>query len=120
MILAYFAAKLVRRINKRLSVPLDKFHLIGHSIGSHFVGFTGKHIRETLNAPVGRVTGLDPSNSDFSDLIVLGNGLQKTDGSLVVAIHTDDTGVGSRGHIDFHANGGSHPQPGCDTNSKSC
>lgn len=87
-------------------------------MGGHVVGFTGKHIKHALNAQVGRITGLDPANDDFSYDPDLENGLRKSDGFLVVAIHTDDTGIGSRGHLDFYANGGSHPQPGCPTNSK--
>lgn len=94
--------------------------MAGHSLGAHVVGFAGKHVRRALNASLGRVTGLDPANDDFSFDPDSENGLQKSDAVLVVAIHTDDTGLGSRGNIDFHANGGAHPQPGCEQNSKWC
>lgn len=93
---------------------------MGHSLGGHFVGFTGKHVKAALNATVGRITGLDPAVDDFSFDPDSENGIQRTDAFLVPVIHSDDTGLGSRGHIDFYANGGSHPQPGCDTARKTC
>lgn len=114
--LAYFLAKLIRRIHKRLSYSLDRIHVIGHSLGGHFVGFTGKHVWKGLYEPLGRITGLDPANVNFSFDLTSENGIRKSDALLVDVIHTEDTGLGSRGDIDFYPNGGSHPQPGCDTN----
>lgn len=114
---AYYVAKLIRRLHRHLAIPPERFQLIGHSLGAHVVGFTGKHVKRVLkNAHIGVVTGLDPANDDFSFDPTSENGIQKTDADLVAVIHADDTGYGARGHIDFYPNGGSHPQPGCDTN----
>lgn len=110
---AYYLAKFIHRIHKRLSVPLDNFHLMGHSLGAHIAGFSGKHIKRALNDQLGRVTGLDAPNDDFGFDPDSEDGLQKTDAVLVVSLYTEHGGSASRGNIDFRPNGGVHPQPGC-------
>lgn len=48
------------------------------------------------------------------------NGLYVDDADIVAVYHTDDLGlgnIGSVGTIDFYANGGLAPQPGCDESS---
>lgn len=59
--------------------------------------------------------GLDRANEVFSEDPAL-NGLYREDADIVAVVHTDDLGlgnIGSVGTIDFYANGGVAPQPGC-------
>lgn len=64
---------------------------------------------------IGRITGLDPANPLFLPSNPEGR-LTNTDADLVVALHTDGLVFGyyyQIGGIDFYANGGRAPQPGC-------
>ena len=38
---------------------LDKFHLIGHSLGAHLSGYTGFHLQRDFDLKVDRITALD-------------------------------------------------------------
>ena len=51
--------KLVEEMVK-LGADLDKFWLIGHSLGAHTMGFVGSNV-----PGIGRVTGLDPAEPYF-------------------------------------------------------
>ncbi|CAH2056931.1 unnamed protein product, partial [Iphiclides podalirius] len=89
-------------------------HMIGHSLGSHISGFTGKTLQSLTGRRLGRISALDPAGPCFSnvepDLRV-----KDTDADQVDAIHTDSGVYGLSdpvGHIDFYPNGGSQ-QPGC-------
>lgn len=96
---------------------MDKINLVGHSLGAQIVSFAAKHVKSTLNEKVKRLTGLDRANEVFSDNPAL-NGLYVEDADVVAVLHTDDLGlgnIGSVGTIDFYANGGLAPQPGCVT-----
>lgn len=46
-------------------VNLTNIHLLGHSLGSHMVGFAGKFVKETTKDRIGRITGLDPAGPLF-------------------------------------------------------
>lgn len=111
----YYIANLIRRLHKRNSIPLEHVNLVGHSLGAQVISFAAKHIRNILNATINRLTGLDRANEVFSDNPAL-NGLYPEDAKVVAVLHTDDLGlgnIGSVGTIDFYANGGLAPQPGC-------
>lgn len=63
-------------------------HLIGHSLGSHIAGFTGKQFMELTARKVGRISGLDPAGPCFS-LVAPELRLQAGDAHFVDVIHTD-------------------------------
>ncbi|CAH1271922.1 PNLIP [Branchiostoma lanceolatum] len=95
--------------------PEERFHLIGHSLGSHIAGQAGK-----LWKGIGRITGLDPAYPFFEGKPPEVR-LDPTDAIFVDAIHTDGdathklAGFGMMdpvGHLDFYPNGGMD-QPGC-------
>lgn len=94
----------------------DKFHILGHSLGSHVAGYAGKFLKGTL----GHITGLDPAGPYFEGIVPEGR-LWHTDAKFVEAIHTDarpltdHLGFGmyeTCAHVDIFPNGG-RVQPGC-------
>lgn len=92
---------------------INKFHLIGHSLGAHVAGAAGKAIRNAGMVP--RITGLDPALPGFSGFN-LAHRLQDTDALFVDCIHTCGGLLGFFDpicHVNFYPNGGLHPQPGC-------
>ncbi|XP_059473841.1 pancreatic triacylglycerol lipase-like [Neocloeon triangulifer] len=89
-------------------------HCIGHSLGAHVCGFSGKYATGTL----GRVTGMDPALPLF-DIDFPENRLSDTDAAYVDVIHSCGGWLGFEkplGHSDFYPNGGSFVQPGCEGN----
>ncbi|XP_004926042.1 pancreatic lipase-related protein 2 [Bombyx mori] len=89
-------------------------HLIGHSLGSHIAGFTGKTFTDLTGRRVGRISGLDPAGPCFSNIDPELR-LKATDADFVDVIHTDAGVYGLRdavGHVDFFPNSGSQ-QPNC-------
>lgn len=46
-------ANVLRRITHNMTIGVDNLHLIGHSMGAHIVGFTGK----ILTNQISRITG---------------------------------------------------------------
>jgi len=98
-----------------LGADLDKFWLIGHSLGAHTVGFVGQNV-----PGIGRVTGLDPAEPYFEGYHSDAR-LDPSDATFVDVIHTDVAsilalGFGSKeamGHVDYYPNNGTN-QPGCD------
>uniref|UniRef100_A0A6A7G9Y3 Inactive pancreatic lipase-related protein 1-like n=1 Tax=Hirondellea gigas TaxID=1518452 RepID=A0A6A7G9Y3_9CRUS len=111
-------AKLLQMIDKHKGLSTMDIHMIGHSLGAHIAGFTGK----TLNTTIARITGLDPAgllyyNTDAKER------LDKSDAAYVDVIHTngcrnyliwtDCFGINMNiGHTDYWPNGGLH-QPAC-------
>ncbi|GFN98314.1 pancreatic lipase-related protein [Plakobranchus ocellatus] len=95
------------------------FHLIGHSLGAHIMGYVGKEVYRLTNKMVGRIAGLDPAGPSFESYSQYVR-LDASDATFVNVMHTDaepltSIGFGIRtsiGHVDFRPNGGEH-QPGC-------
>ena len=99
----------VNRLCEVLDMRNNMFHLIGHSLGAHIVGFAGKRL---FNPQVDLITGLDPAGPGFAEGY---QSLEKTDAKRVVVIHTDigkhslTEGLGNPralGDVDFFPNGG--------------
>nr|XP_049701707.1 pancreatic lipase-related protein 2-like [Helicoverpa armigera] len=112
----FIGEKLGAMLAALVNAGLDpsNIHLIGHSLGSHISGFTGKTFRNLTGTLIGRISGLDPAGPCFAD-VEASCRLNKEDAKFVDVIHTDD-GVygleGQIGHVDFYPNGGSK-QPNC-------
>lgn len=99
-----------------LGFNLDKFHLIGHSLGAHLVGQIGRTTKNSVNKYVfHKITGLDPAGPVFFPLNSMVPALSALDAEYVDIIHTDAMGLGANtgtGHADFWPNAGTM-QPGC-------
>ncbi|XP_056013685.1 inactive pancreatic lipase-related protein 1-like [Ostrea edulis] len=105
---------MVKALKDTVNLPLNRVHLIGHSLGAHVMGYAGDWTRG-----IGRITGLDPAGLNYEryDTKVK---LDPSDANFVDVIHTDaasllEMAFGIRtlnGHVDFFPNGGSK-QPGC-------
>ena len=65
-------------------------HLVGHSLGSHLMGYIGAYVAENSLEKLGRITALDPAGPYFQDTPPIVR-LDPSDAVLVDAIHTDDT-----------------------------
>uniref|UniRef100_A0A8C9T6Y7 Triacylglycerol lipase n=1 Tax=Scleropages formosus TaxID=113540 RepID=A0A8C9T6Y7_SCLFO len=96
----------------------NTIHIIGHSLGAHLAGETGRRIPN-----LARITGLDPAEPYFQGCPILVR-LDPSDANFVDVIHTDSLpvipymGFGMSqaiGHLDFYPNRGEH-MPGCDKN----
>ncbi|XP_034247781.1 pancreatic triacylglycerol lipase-like [Thrips palmi] len=105
-------AKLVDALEQDGGLQLEDLHLIGHSLGAHVAGCTGKDLKSKNK--IGRITGLDPAMPLY--LLLKSDRLNKNDAKLVDVIHTCGGRLGlaeAIGHVDFYPNGGHLPQPGC-------
>ncbi|XP_049539361.1 lipase member H-like [Anopheles darlingi] len=90
----------------------DQIVVIGHSLGAHIAGLTGKHFASST--PLGAVIALDPAGPLFL-LNKPEERVHRTDAQYVEVIHTNTGLLGHRealGQADFYPNGG-HEQPGC-------
>ncbi|XP_011291727.2 inactive pancreatic lipase-related protein 1 isoform X1 [Musca domestica] len=105
-------AKLIDLLVEEKNADPKRIHLIGHSLGSHIMGYAGSYTKYR----VGRITGLDPARPAFEDCIGPENHLDSTDADFVDVIHSCAGFLGFKnpiGHVDFYPNGGNPPQPGC-------
>lgn len=87
--------------------PLQKIHIIGHSLGSHISGSAGRTFQIETERKLPRITGLDPANPCFNEGESL-SGLQRGDAEFVDIIHTNNNVLGKRdpvGDVDFYPNG---------------
>ncbi|XP_031628399.1 vitellogenin-1-like [Contarinia nasturtii] len=94
--------------------PLEKIHLIGHSLGAQICGAAGRHFTTNTKRWIPRITGLDPANPCFNNGEAL-SGLFRGDAQYVDVIHTNPGCLGKReavGDADFYCNGMSPLQPG--------
>jgi pimeloyl-ACP methyl ester carboxylesterase len=126
-VLLYYLAKLKGDPGLELNddAYLDKFYLVGHSLGAHLAGFVGSDLAGKL----GRITGLDPAGPTFDSLDRQFR-IDPSDARLVDILHTNagakifsvKSEFGSAlasGHIDLWANDGHH-QPGCKSEILGC
>ncbi|XP_076664504.1 phospholipase A1 isoform X2 [Andrena cerasifolii] len=91
------------------AIDLNTLHVIGHSLGAHIAGHIGRYMNITLS----RITGLDPALPLFYPSTCH---VRSTDAEAVVILHTDGGFYGTpidTGTVDFYANRGVSPQPGC-------
>ncbi|XP_055298187.1 vitellogenin-1-like [Sitodiplosis mosellana] len=97
--------------------PVEKIHLIGHSLGAHIGGSIGQNLKIKSGKTLPRITALDPANPCFNSETDL-KGLTRYDAKLVDVIHTNPGGLGKRdpiGAVDFYVNGLFPHPPGCFT-----
>ncbi|KAH9523418.1 Pancreatic lipase- protein 2 [Bulinus truncatus] len=106
--------RLIQDMNSFTNARIELFHLVGHSLGAHVMGFAGQEVFRLTSRKVGRITGLDPAGPAHNNQHQFVR-LDSTDGLFVDVIHTDAGFMGitnSIGHVDFYPNGGKH-QPRC-------
>ncbi|XP_013107012.1 phospholipase A1-like [Stomoxys calcitrans] len=104
-------AEMIDFLNECCGLSFDTLTVVGHSLGAHVAGHTGKNVKK---GRVHTVIGLDPALPLFS-FLTPSNRLAATDGDYVQAIHTNAGVLGFLKPIvqgDFYANGGKS-QPGC-------
>ncbi|CAL4072857.1 unnamed protein product, partial [Meganyctiphanes norvegica] len=115
----HLTADFIDWLHEETGLAPSQVEVVGHSLGAHVSGITGKSLR---SGKLARITGMDPAGPLFhnqtGDYI-----LQPSDADFVDIIHTNagyvDFGeIGFEkplGDVDFFVNGGSH-QAGCDPN----
>ncbi|XP_078574626.1 pancreatic triacylglycerol lipase-like isoform X2 [Branchiostoma floridae x Branchiostoma japonicum] len=115
-IVGAIVAQMIAFLMQETGNSASSYHLIGHSLGSHTMGYAGMRI-----PGLGRITGLDPAEPYFQGTAPMIR-LDPTDAELVDIIHSDGgfffTSLGygmydPTGHLDFYPNGGIE-MPGCD------
>ncbi|XP_001949067.2 pancreatic lipase-related protein 2 isoform X1 [Acyrthosiphon pisum] len=102
--IGYDIAKVLNILSNDMSVGSENIHLIGHGLGAHIVGYTGKK----LSGKISRITGLDPAMQLYENTDPKYR-INKNDATFVDIIHTNGNGLGlfePLGHIDFYPNGG--------------
>lgn len=112
-----FVARFITGLSSSRGIPIGNFHIVGHSLGAHLAGFTGKNTQSQSRLTVGRITGLDPAGPSFT-YVLNRNRLAESDAVNVDTIVTDSglSGLGinrSLGRVNFWPNGGTASQPGC-------
>lgn len=111
---------------------LDKFHMIGHSLGCHVAGNMGRTIKNETGQTLKHITAMEPAGPKFVEGKCEDIALRKTDAEYIDALHTDgalNKDFVIRGELgdlrptmamaNFYFNGGHH-QPGCDISFGLC
>lgn len=80
-------AEFIAFLKTRFAINEDKVHLIGHSLGAHAAGFTGKQVQKK-NFKIGKITGLDPAGPSFTTKDPRQR-LDRRDAKLVEVLHTN-------------------------------
>uniref|UniRef100_A0A182Y8X3 Lipase domain-containing protein n=1 Tax=Anopheles stephensi TaxID=30069 RepID=A0A182Y8X3_ANOST len=104
-------ANFVDFLHNTTDLDMSQVHLIGHSLGAHLAGLSGKRV---TTGRVGAIVGLDPAGPLFSSRDSTTR-LDSTDAQYVEVIHTNGGTLGMYdpiGTADFYPNGGKS-QPGC-------
>ncbi|CAL7938256.1 unnamed protein product [Xylocopa violacea] len=106
--LTNFVIKLVNKYG----VNVNEISVIGHSLGAHVAGFSGKHVQQVFKQKYKQIIGLDPAGPEYNDKDCV-NRLCQSDAALVQVFHTSRLAMHSAiGDNDFYFNGG-NTQPGC-------
>nr|XP_019557989.2 phospholipase A1-like [Aedes albopictus] len=111
----HVVADLINRMVRSGMTTMDQIYLIGHSLGAHIAGNTGRLVS------VGRIKviyGLDPASINFFEDEPESR-LSPDDAEYVEVIHTSTQFSGYPhpiGRVDFYLNYGKK-QPGCSTES---
>lgn len=104
-------------LHRKQNIPLDNFHIIGHSLGSHVAGFAGKKVFKETGSKIRQITALDAAGPLFEvPQQPKSLRLSDEDANIVDCIHTDGGAFGFKkplGTIDFFPNGGDPVQPNC-------
>ncbi|XP_058118094.1 phospholipase A1-like [Anopheles ziemanni] len=98
-------------LHNTTELDLGELYLIGHSLGAHLAGLSGKKL---TTGRAGAIFGLDPAGPLFSSRDTSSR-LANTDAEYVEVIHTNGGTLGMYdpiGTADFYPNGGKS-QPGC-------
>ncbi|XP_005102225.1 pancreatic lipase-related protein 2-like [Aplysia californica] len=81
-------ARLVDDLNICKNADFQDFHLIGHSLGAHVMGYAGEEIERLREVKLGRISGLDPAGPKFDGYSTVVK-VDESDASFVDIIHTD-------------------------------
>ncbi|XP_017490948.1 PREDICTED: vitellogenin-1-like, partial [Rhagoletis zephyria] len=104
-------------VNLTKVVPLENFHLMGHSLGAQIVGEAARHFKNLTGKQIPHVTGFDPAGPCFNYGETLTT-LSAGDAGYVDIIHTNP-GIagqsGATGDSDFFVGGHFPIQNGCFT-----
>lgn len=104
-------AEMVDFLKTNAQLNLDTLHLVGHSLGAHICGLTGKLLKDYI---LNTIIGLDPAGPLFYEEHP-DERLSVDDAEYVEVIHTNSGFYGMRapiGDADYYINGG-EKQPGC-------
>ena len=73
-----------------MDIPIESFHMIGHSLGAHMMGFCNTYLEREYNLTLPRISALDPAGPFFqeNDPTIR---LDPSDADFVDVIHTDNT-----------------------------
>ncbi|GJQ71265.1 hypothetical protein Trydic_g11004 [Trypoxylus dichotomus] len=113
--------ELIINVTKIFDVPVEDIHIIGHSLGGHIAGFSGKYIYNNLAKKIGRITGLDPAGPLYN-YVPNTKRLSTEDALFVDILHTNAGVLGilpSIGHMDFYPDGGIY-QNTCEPSESEC
>jgi pimeloyl-ACP methyl ester carboxylesterase len=108
---AAVVAEFIDWVHAQTNTPFSAVSVIGHSLGGHIAGLTGKNVRR---GRLQSVVAMDPAGPLFS----IRNPTERvhhTDANYVEVIYTDQGNLGfdePLGHANFYPNWGSR-QPGC-------
>ena len=102
-------SRFINFLNLNTGVSWNSIYLIGHSLGAHIAGITGRQQKSRLNTIIGLEAALPLFTLESIDR------LEPTDAQYVELIHTNGGSLAFHepmGDADFYPNGGSK-QPGC-------
>uniref|UniRef100_A0A2M4ASZ5 Putative lipase n=2 Tax=Anopheles triannulatus TaxID=58253 RepID=A0A2M4ASZ5_9DIPT len=108
---AAVVAELIDNLVRDLGQDINRVGIIGHSLGAHIAGISGKLVR---SGKIGYIVGLDPASPLFR-VKKPTERLSADDAQYVEIIHTNGKALGfyrNIGQADFYPNGGVK-QPGC-------
>ena len=77
----------IERLINLTQTPPENFHLIGHSLGAHVVGYAGKFLKKRSKR-IGRITALDPAGPSFQMNNTEAR-VDREDAIYVESLHTD-------------------------------